>query len=69
MTPWLKITFDPRAAGVAHVRKSGRKRLVSTPGRWIVFDKADESAPPVFNAATFEECCRYIEEREGRGNI
>ena len=71
--PWLKITFDPDAAGTAKVLKRvGSHRKVVVLGRWVVFDKAcgylegRRPAKVLLDAETVEECHAFIDKQKGR---
>lgn len=69
--PWLKITLDTLADGTAVILPAqGRRKARTTPGQWLVFDKAAEDPRewsamvkrrPLFHANTFEECCTWID--------
>ena len=66
---WLKITFDSMMPGRARVHVAGRKRLQEVDGRWIVFDKDIGILATEFDAATFEECAKWLESRRGIHHI
>ena len=74
--PWLKVTFDPAAPGAARVRINARsRRTKEAPGRWLVFDKNfgytchGRPSCVLYDAATFEECCKWIDERRERRDV